>query len=36
MEVICYMRKHHQFVQLNSNIHTYNKEDGYSHPITRY
>ena len=24
MEVICYIRKHHQFVELNSNIHTYN------------
>ena len=24
MEVICYMRKHHQFVDLNSNIHAHN------------
>ena len=24
MEVICYIRKHHQFVDLNSNIHTHN------------
>ena len=24
MEVICYIRKHHQFVDLNSNIHAYN------------
>ena len=24
MEVIYYIRKHHQFVELNSNIHTYN------------
>jgi hypothetical protein len=24
LEVICYIRKHHQFVELNSNIHTYN------------
>ena len=23
-DVICYIRKHHQFVELNSNIHTYN------------
>ena len=24
LEVICCIRKHHQYVQLNSNIHTYN------------
>jgi hypothetical protein len=24
LEVICYIRKHHQFVELNSNIHAYN------------
>jgi len=24
MEVICYIRKHHQFVALNSNIHAHN------------
>jgi hypothetical protein len=24
MEVICYIRKHHQFVNLNSNVHAYN------------
>ena len=24
MEVICYIRKHHQFVDLNSNIHAHN------------
>jgi hypothetical protein len=24
MEVICYIRKHHQFVDLNSNLHTHN------------
>ena len=24
MEVICYIRKHHQLVDLNSNIHAYN------------
>jgi len=24
MEVICYIRKHHQFVELNSNIHAHN------------
>jgi hypothetical protein len=24
LEVICYVRIHHQFVELNSNIHTYN------------
>jgi hypothetical protein len=24
LEVICYIRKHHQYVELNSNIHTYN------------
>jgi len=24
MEVICYLRKHHQFVDLNSNIHAHN------------
>ena len=24
MDVICYIRKHHQFVDLNSNIHAYN------------
>jgi len=24
MKVICYIRKHHQFVDLNSNIHAYN------------
>ena len=24
MEVICYIRKHHQFIDLNSNIHVYN------------
>jgi len=24
VEVICYMRKHHQFVELNSNIHAHN------------
>ena len=24
LEVISYLRRHHQFVQLNSNIHTYN------------
>jgi len=26
MEVIYYTRKHHQFVELNSNIHTYNTQ----------
>jgi len=24
MEVTCYVRKHHQFVDLNSNIHAHN------------
>ena len=24
MEVICYIRKHQQFVELNSNIHAHN------------
>jgi hypothetical protein len=24
LEVISYLRRHHQFVELNSNIHTYN------------
>jgi len=24
MEVICYIRKHHQFVDLNANIHAHN------------
>ena len=24
MEVTCYIRKHHQFVELNSNIHAHN------------
>jgi len=24
LAVICYIRKHHQYVELNSNIHTYN------------
>jgi hypothetical protein len=24
LEVICYVRIHHQFVEINSNIHTYN------------
>ena len=24
MEVICYVRKHHRFVDLNSNIHAHN------------
>jgi hypothetical protein len=24
LEVICFIRKCHQFVELNSNIHTYN------------
>jgi len=24
MEVICYIRKHHQFVELNPNIHAHN------------
>ena len=24
LEVISYLRRHHQFVQLNSNVHTYN------------
>jgi len=24
MEVICYIRKHHQLVDLNSNIHAHN------------
>jgi len=24
MEVLCYIRKHHQFVDLNSNIHAHN------------
>jgi hypothetical protein len=24
MEVVCYIRKHHQFVDLNSNIHAHN------------
>jgi hypothetical protein len=24
LKVICYIRKHHQFVELNPNIHTYN------------
>jgi hypothetical protein len=24
LEVISYMRRHHQFVELNSNVHTYN------------
>jgi len=26
MEVICYIRKHHQFVDLNSNIHAHNTQ----------
>jgi hypothetical protein len=26
LEVICYIREHHQFVELNSNIHTYNTQ----------
>jgi len=26
LEVICYIRKHHQYVELNSNIHTYNTQ----------
>ena len=26
LEVICYIRKHHLYVELNSNIHTYNTE----------
>jgi hypothetical protein len=26
LEVICYIRKHHQFIELNSNIHTYNTQ----------
>jgi hypothetical protein len=34
LEEICYIRKHHQFVELNSNIHT--KEDGHSHPTIKY
>ena len=37
MEVICYIRKHQQFVDLNSNIRTYiTKNDGYPHPIIQY
>jgi len=26
MEVICHIRKHHQFVDLNSNIHAHNTQ----------
>jgi hypothetical protein len=26
LEVISYLRRHHQFVELNSNIHTYNTQ----------
>jgi hypothetical protein len=26
LEVIHYLRRHHQFVELNSNIHTYNTQ----------
>jgi hypothetical protein len=39
LEVVSYLRIHNRFVQLNSNIHTYNtrrKEEGYSHhPIVQ-
>jgi hypothetical protein len=26
LEVICHLRRYHQFVELNSNIHTYNTQ----------
>jgi hypothetical protein len=37
LKVICYIRKHHQLVELNSNIHTYNtRRKMNSHPIIQY